>query len=184
MQVLRSLPNPAHIAIAGLARQVPRLTVVTQNVDDLHERAGNDNVLHLHGSLHTPRCATCGRQHLLPPGVPDEPEEGRRLHPPHCKYCGGSVRPGVVWFGESLPEDTLAAAFAAARACDLLFAIDTSGLVQSAARIPWLAKQAGAKVVQINPTATALDDECTWTLRGAAGAVMPKLLHALFPAAA
>lgn len=179
MQVLRSLPNPAHIAIAELARHVPRLTVVTQNVDDLHERAGNVGVLHLHGSLHSPRCFDCGRSHRLLPGMPQEPEGGRRLRPPLCTHCGGLVRPGIVWFGESLPEDVLAAAFAAARACDLLFAIGTSGLVQPAARIPFLAKQAGAKVVQVNPTATALDDDCTWSLRGAAGMILPQLLKDL-----
>ena len=183
MQVLRSLPNPAHVAIAELARHVPRLTVVTQNVDDLHERAGSAEVLHLHGSLHTPRCFACGRAHILPSEIPQEPEGGRRLRPPLCTHCGGSVRPGVVWFGESLPQDVLDAAFAAARACDLLFAIGTSGLVQPAVRIPVLAMQTGAKVVQVNPTATALDEECTWNLRGAAGAVMPMLLHAAFPSA-
>jgi NAD-dependent deacetylase len=179
MQVLRSLPNPAHIAIAELARQVLRLTVVTQNVDDLHERAGSVGVLHLHGSLHHPRCFDCGRSHPPPPGEPPEPEGGRRLHPPLCTGCGGLVRPGIVWFGESLPEDVLAAAFAAARACDLLIAIGTSGLVQPAARIPWLARQAGATVVQVNPMATALDDDCTWSLRGAAGLIMPRLLNDL-----
>jgi len=178
MQVLRALPNPAHIAIAGLAQFVPRLTVVTQNVDDLHERAGSVEVLHLHGSLHAPRCFACGRAHLLAPGIPEEPEGGRRLDPPLCKHCGGAIRPGVVWFGEGLPEEVLDAAFTAARACDLLFAIGTSGLVHPAARIPVLARQAGAKVVQVNPTATALDDECTWTLRGDAGAIMPHLLSA------
>ena len=176
MQVLGALPNPAHVAIAELARLVPRLTVVTQNVDDLHERAGSVDVLHLHGSLHSPRCFACGRAHILPLEIPQEPKGGRRLRPPLCTHCGGSVRPGVVWFGESLPAHVLATAFAAARACDLLFAIGTSGLVQPAARIPVLAIQAGAKVMQVNPTATALDEECTWTLRGAAGAVMPGLL--------
>lgn len=179
MQVLRAQPNPAHVAIAGLAQLVPTLTVVTQNVDDLHERAGSTEVLHLHGSLHAPRCFACGWAHLLPPGIPEEPDGGRRLSPPSCQHCGGPVRPGVVWFGEGLPQQVLDAAFTTARACDLLFAIGTSGLVQPAARIPWLAKQAGAKVVQINPTATALDDQCTWLLRGAAGAIMPSLLGGL-----
>jgi len=179
MQVLRSLPNPAHLAISELARHVPEFTVVTQNVDDLHERAGSTAVMHLHGSLHHPRCFDCGRSHTLPPGPPREPEGGRRLHPPLCKHCGGTVRPGIVWFSENLPEDVLAASFAAARACDLLFAIGTSGLVQPAARLPWLARQAGATVVQVNPTATALDDDCTWSLRGAAGVIMPRLLDDL-----
>lgn len=179
MQVLRAQPNPAHIAIAGLAQFVPRLIVVTQNVDDLHERAGSAEVLHLHGSLHSPRCFACGSAHRLASGIPEEPEGGRRLSPPLCRHCGGAMRPGVVWFGEGLPEDVLESAFAAARACDLLFAIGTSGLVQPAARIPVLARQAGAKVVQVNPTATALDDDCSWSLRGAAGVIMPSLLRGL-----
>lgn len=179
MQLLRAQPNPAHLAIAVLAQRVPKLTVVTQNVDDLHERAGSTDVLHLHGSLHAPRCATCGQAHVLPPGIPDEPEGGRRLSPPVCS-CGGFVRPGVVWFGEDLPVRTLQQAFGAAQSCDLLFAIGTSGLVQPAARIPSLAKQAGASVVQINPTLTGLDRECTWSLRSAAGDILPRLLQAAF----
>jgi len=184
MTVLRALPNPAHVAIAELARHVSRLTVVTQNVDDLHERAGSTDVLHLHGSLHCPRCFACGRAHILPPNIPQEPEGGRRLRPPLCTHCGGSIRPGVVWFGESLPEEALAVAFTAAQACDLLFVIGTSGLVQPAARIPLLANEAGAKLVQINPTPTMLDEECTWSLRGAAGVIMPNLLQVAFPVAA
>lgn len=181
MQVLRTQPNPAHIAIAELAKLVPKLTVVTQNVDDLHDRAGSTDVLHLHGSLHSPRCFTCGQPHILPPGIPEEPEGGRRLCPPSCSHCGGSIRPGVVWFGEDLPENELHRAFAAAKECDVLFAIGTSGLVQPAARIPALAKQAGAKVVQVNPTSTQLDDVCTWSLRGTAGDVLPRQLQLAFP---
>ena len=183
MRVLQAQPNPAHLAIAALANHVPKLTVVTQNVDDLHERAGSADVLHLHGSLHSPRCFACGRAHILPSGIPDEPDGGRRLRPPRCSHCGRSVRPGVVWFGEGLPVIELNHAFAAARECDVLFAIGTSGLVQPAAGIPSLAKRAGAKVVQVNPVGTQLDDACTWSLRGAAGVVMPKLLQAAFPAA-
>lgn len=180
MQVLRSQPNPAHRAIAALETLVPKLTVVTQNVDDLHERAGSINVLHLHGSLHSPRCATCDQPHSVQPGIPDEPEGGRRLNPPVCRSCGGPVRPGVVWFGEGLPAKELNQAFTAARACDLLFTIGTSGLVQPAAGIPSMAKQAGADVLQINPTPTELDRECTWSLRGAAGEILPILLLAAF----
>lgn len=179
MKVLRAQPNPAHLAIARLAQLVPKLTVVTQNVDDLHERAGSTDVLHLHGSLHTPRCFACGQAHLFPPSIPQEPEGGRRLRPPVCS-CGGLVRPGVVWFGEDLPVKALNQAFQAAQECDVLFAIGTSGLVQPAARIPSLAKHAGASVVQINPTTTGLERECTWTLPGAAGDIMPRLLQAAF----
>ena len=183
MQVLRAQPNPAHLAIGALARQVPKLTVITQNVDDLHERGGSVGVLHLHGSLHHPHCSVCGNAHTLPPGIPEEPDGGRRLCPPRCHHCGGSVRPGVVWFGEDLPVIELNHAFAAARECDVLFAIGTSGLVQPAAGIPSLARQAGAKVVQVNPMGTQLDNVCIWSLRGAAGMVMPNLLQAAFPVA-
>jgi NAD-dependent deacetylase len=180
MKVLRSQPNPAHLAIAELAQHVPKLTVVTQNVDDLHERAGSTDVLHLHGSLHSPQCSSCGCVHTLAQGIPEEPEGGRRLSPPLCTYCRGFIRPGVIWFGEGLPEDILDAAFSAARECDMLFAIGTSGLVQPAARLPALAKQAGAMVVQVNPMGTQLDDDCNWSLRGAAGVLMPRLLQAAF----
>lgn len=176
MLVRRTLPNPAHLAIAAWARSAPRLTVVTQNVDDLHERAGSSGVLHLHGSLHAARCVACGAAYAFPAEIPQEPEGGRRLHPPSCRHCGGAIRPGVVWFGENLPSDVLDAAFAAARACDLLLAIGSSGLVQPAARIPLLARQAGARVLQLNPMATALDSDCDWSLRGAAGVVLPRLL--------
>ena len=184
MQVLRAYPNPAHLAIAALARQVPKLTLITQNVDDLHARGGSVGVLHLHGSLHHPRCSVCGNAHTLPPGIPKEPEGGRRLCPPRCRQCGKSVRPGVVWFGEDLPVKELSRAFAAASECDVLFAIGTAGLVQPAAGIPSLAKGAGAMVVQVNPMDTQLDSVCTWSLRGAAGEVLPKLLQATFPTAA
>jgi NAD-dependent deacetylase len=183
MKVLRAQPNPAHLAIATLAQHVPKLTVVTQNVDDLHERAGSADVLHLHGSLHSPRCFACGQAHTLPPGIPEEPDGGRRLRPPRCHHCGGSVRPGVVWFGEGMPVNELNLAFAAARDCDLLFAIGTSGLVQPAAGIPSLARQAGAMVVQVNPTGTQMDSVCTWLLRGTSAKVMPNLLQAAFPSA-
>lgn len=179
MRVLQAQPNPAHVAIAALATLVPKLTIVTQNVDDLHERAGSVDVLHLHGSLHSPRCASCGQSHILPSGIPMEPEGGRRLCPPVCN-CGGFVRPGVVWFGEDLPVRELRQAFEAAQECDVLFTIGTSGLVQPAARIPSLAKQAGACVVQINPISTTQDHECTWSLRGNAGDIMPCLLQAAF----
>ena len=180
MQALRAEPNAAHLAIAALQQLVPSLTVVTQNVDDLHERAGSRGVLHLHGSLQSPRCFVCGRPHGLLPGIPDEPEGGRRLDAPRCIHCGGAVRPGVVWFGEELPAPELKQALAAAGDCDLLFAIGTSGMVQPAATLPALARRAGATVVQINTMCTDLDGGCSYLLVGPAGAVMPGLLQAAF----
>jgi NAD-dependent deacetylase len=177
MKALQAQPNPGHLAIAELAARVPTLTLITQNVDDLHERAGSPAVLHLHGSLHHPRCVGCGRPHTLPPGIPDEPEGGRRLAPPRCAHCGGSVRPGVVWFGEPLDTTALATAEAAVRGCDLFFAIGTSALVYPAAGLPYLALDAGANLVQINPAVTSLDGAANWSLHGHSGEVLPRLVR-------
>lgn len=180
MKVLQAQPNPAHLAIAALAERVPKLTLVTQNVDDLHERAGSRDVIHLHGSLHAPRCFACARPHTLTE-TPEEPAEGRRLEPPRCRHCNGLVRPGVVWFGEMLPEAALQAAFDAAGACDLLLSIGTSGVVQPAASIPRLALQAGATLVHVNPQPAGHDGRREFSLTGAAGQVLPELLRRLEP---
>ncbi|MGH8815715.1 MAG: SIR2 family NAD-dependent protein deacylase [Achromobacter pestifer] len=179
-QALSAEPNAAHRAIAELARHVPELIVVTQNVDDLHERAGSTRVAHLHGSLHAPRCSACAAPHAFPVAMPDEPDEGRRIPPPACTQCGAPVRPGVVWFGESLPADAWSAALRAAEQCDLLFSIGTSALVYPAAELPQRALAAGATVVQVNPMATPLDHQAHCNLHGAAADVMPRLLAASF----
>ena len=175
-QVLRAQPNAAHRAIARLARHVPELAVVTQNVDDLHERAGSVGVAHLHGSLHAPRCSACDAPQAFADGTPREPEEGRRIDPPACMRCGAPVRPGVVWFGESLPADAWEAAIRAAEQCDLLLSIGTSARVYPAAELPQRALAAGATVAQINPAATPLDARAHHNLRGAAAEIMPRLL--------
>ncbi|EHK63199.1 SIR2 family NAD-dependent protein deacylase [Achromobacter arsenitoxydans] len=175
-QVLRAAPNAAHRAIADLARHVPELAVITQNVDDLHERAGSPCVTHLHGSLHAPRCSRCASPQAFAVDVPDEPEAGRRITPPACTACGAPVRPGVVWFGESLPAQAWNDALRAAQGCDLLFSIGTSSLVYPAAELPRLALAGGATVVQVNPAATPLDAQAHHNLRGAAADVMPCLL--------
>jgi len=180
MKVLQAQPNPAHRAIAELARHVPRLTLISQNVDDLHERAGSTNVVHLHGSLHQPRCFSCGKKPNEPLGVPDEPEGGRRLQPPRCAACDGQLRPGVVWFGESLPADALSAAFAAAQQCDVLISVGTSGVVYPAAEVPGLAWESGASVVHVNPQAQCSHREREYALAGPAGELMPALLDQTF----
>ena len=178
MQVLGSSPNPGHMAIAELAKRLPQLTLVTQNVDDLHERAGSRDVLHLHGSLHQPRCSRCAAPFQVPLAPSVEPAEGRRLAPPRCQHCGGDVRPGVVWFGESLPVNALEAAFAAAADCDLLLSVGTSGVVYPAAQLPHIALQAGAGVVHVNPQPEALGGGREWLLAGPAGELLPALLTA------
>ena len=187
-KVLEARPNPAHHAIAALAGKVPRLTLVTQNVDDLHERAGSTDVIHLHGSLHAPRCRRCQRAWQAP-STPDRstPDHQETLEapvdqaselpdPPRCPDCSDFIRPGVVWFGEMLPEDGLAQALAAAQDCDVLISVGTSGMVWPAAQLPWQAFEQGACIVQVNPHPTELDPVAHANLHGAAGEWLPQLL--------
>lgn len=176
--VHRAQPNPAHQAIAALAGQVPRLTLITQNVDDLHERAGSHEVTHLHGQLERPRCFNCQREPDTALPIPDEPVAGRRVTPPACTHCGGPLRPGVVWFGESLPTSALGHAVQAAEACDLLISVGTSGVVYPAAEIPQVAWRAGATVLHINPAPGPLHGERDFALASAAGVALPALLSA------
>lgn len=179
-QVLRCQPNLAHRAIAAMQDHVPDLYVVTQNVDDLHERAGSQDVIHLHGSLHHPYCHDCAAPYEYPEGVPVEPDGGRRLVPPSCFQCGGSVRPGVVWFGESLPAQNWERAQKLAKQCDVLFSVGTSSLVYPAANLPFTAKEGGACLIQINPHATGLEDQVDHDLKGKAGEVMAALLQTVW----
>ena len=176
MRVMRAQPNAAHRAIADLERRHPAFTLVTQNVDDLHERAGSRDPVKLHGSLFAPRCFACGKPGRHPAGVPDEPEEGRRLAPPRCAGCGHMIRPGVVWFGEMLPQEALRRAFEAAASCDLLLSVGTSSLVHPAAQLPILAKRAGAVVAQVNTNPTVLDDIADFNIHAPAAVSLPALL--------
>ncbi|MEU7866471.1 NAD-dependent deacylase [Dactylosporangium sp. NPDC049140] len=171
----RAEPNAGHRAVAALEAAVPGTTVVTQNVDDLHERAGSTAPNHLHGSLFAPRCIGAGAHPAVFPDA-EEPQEGRRLAPPRCDACGALVRPGVVWFGEALPEEALRAAVAAAASCDVLLTVGTSGVVYPAAEIPRIAARAGAAVVQVNPDPTPLDAVSTLNLRGTAATILPALV--------
>lgn len=173
-------PHPGHRALAELADLKPGLSIVTQNVDDLHERADSEDVVHLHGSLFASRCFACGRPHddvHLPPEAAQKPS--LHLMPPRCAHCGGYVRPGVVWFGEPLPQLAWRKAERCATECDLLIAIGTSGLVFPAASLPGVARHRGAKVVEINPVRTELSDLADLSLRCAAGEALSKLLAAL-----
>lgn len=137
--------------VAELAKHVPHLTVVTQNLEDLHERAGSQDVVHLHGSLHSPRCIACSAPYLDDlPSLPI-PEEGLRIDPPRCGTCGGLIRPGVVWFGEMLPQAEWAMALAASEECDVFISVRTSGVVYPAAELPLRALGKGATVVRVNP---------------------------------
>ena len=173
-------PHAGHRALSELATIKPSLSIVTQNVDDLHERAGAGNVVHLHGSLFASRCFACGRLHEdvhLPPEAVLKPS--LRLMPPRCAHCDGYVRPGVVWFGEPLPQLAWRKAERCATECDLLNAIGTSGLVFPAASLPGVARHRGAKVVEINPIRTPLSDQVDLSLRSTAGEALCGLVAAL-----
>ena len=174
--VLAARPNAAHRAIAAMSEHVLQLTLVTQNVDDLHERAGSREVLHLHGELTRPYCEACRRPYVFPDGIPEFPPGGARIEPPRCEACGSRIRPGVVWFGESLPYLTWAAAREAARHCDVLVCVGTSSLVYPAASLPEIAISAGAMTLQINPNPTDLDASVTAAIRAPAGTVLPQLV--------
>jgi NAD-dependent deacetylase len=180
-QVLLCEPNPAHRAIAALERRVPRLTLVTQNVDGLHQRAGSPAVLELHGSLHRPYCRDCRHPHTLSESTSDLPANGSRLPPPRCERCGGPVRPGVVWFGETLPLKVWHEADAAARVCDLVLAVGTSALVYPAAGLPLTAISHGAALVQVNPDTTDMDRYAAFDRKGTAAQVLPELVRQAWP---
>jgi NAD-dependent deacetylase len=166
-------PNPGHYALAELERRTPQWTLVTQNVDGLHARAGSSNILELHGNIWTVHCTECAQQFdRTDEMLPDDPR---------CPLCPGRLRPGVVWFGESLPEATLASAIEAAQSCDVLVVAGTSGVVQPAAGLADVACQHGATVIEINPEDTPLTALATHCVRGPAGRVLPAILEALGP---
>lgn len=168
--------NAGHLALARWqARHPRRLSLVTQNVDDLHQRAGSAGVLALHGALFEDRwLAPCPRQAKGEPAChPARAEAGR---PPRCGQCGNLVRPGVVWFGEALPGDVLGAALEAAARCDLMLVVGTSGMVHPAAGLPALAAGHGARVVILNPHPSELDGAADAVLRGTAASLLPTLL--------
>jgi len=158
--VMRAQPNPGHLAVGQLQREFGA-AVITQNVDDLHERGGASHVLHLHGSLFAARCCACAEPYALdaPP-----PMEQQRIAPPRCPRCGGTVRPGVVWFGDKLPKDVVQEASALVRSCDLLLIVGTSGTVYPAANMVERAP-ARAVVIEVNPAPQDPLVRRSWTLR-------------------
>lgn len=163
--------NPAHRTLAAMETRFPRFTLVTQNVDGLHQRAGSRRVIELHGNITRTKCS---EEDVV---VTDWPDTGDV--PPKCPRCGGLLRPDVVWFEEAMPEEATAAAFAASRACDLFLCVGTSTVVYPAASLPFEALGAGATVVEINPNATPLTAKADFVLAGAAGVVISRLLACL-----
>ena len=169
--VMAAKPNPGHVALAALERRVPRLTLVTQNVDGLHRRAGSTDPVEFHGNLFDNRCFDCA----APAG--DVPRPCPVL--PRCARCGGRLRPGVVWFGEPIPAEALERASEAVGDCDVFLSVGTSSLVYPAAGLAEQAASRGALLVEVNPVPTALARQAYMAWAAPSGEALPALLAAL-----
>jgi len=169
-RVSQARPNPGHLALADLEPLFEEFYLITQNIDDLHRKAGSRNVIELHGNIFRYRCFD--RDHRV-----DEPPRGDEV-PPRCS-CGSLLRPDVVWFGEPLPPESLERAYRAIQRCQAMLVVGTSGTVYPAASFPSMAKAAGARVVEVNPERTAITPEADVFLRGKAGELLPRLVQAV-----
>jgi len=197
--ISKAIPNEGHYAVADMEKVFPEFLLITQNVDGLHKRAGSKKLVELHGNIFEGKCRECGKRfgegefgeifgladRKTLASLTKEEFEKRVLKNlkeedlPLCPLCGSIIGPGVVWFGEALPEDALDKAFSFAKGCDLFFSVGTSGVVQPAASLPLVAKNSGAVVVEINLEETPLSYYCDFTLRGSASKVLPEILRLL-----
>jgi NAD-dependent deacetylase len=169
-------PNAGHRALARIERLVPEFLLATQNVDGLHARAGSRKLVELHGNIARVKCS---REHRV---IETWSPAGDGL-PPRCPRCGAFLRPDVVWFDETLPEEALSRAEDAAHRCDVLLVVGTSGEVYPAAALPHHAKAGGARVVEINPDDSALSALADDRIRAPAGIALPALVAATWPGA-
>ena len=166
-------PNPAHFALAQLQKQLAGrggwLTLATQNIDGLHQAAGSEGVLELHGTILTIKCTVCPGKR--PIGF--EPIEGT----PRCPTCGRPMRPDIVWFGEALPTEVWDAADRAAQACEVFLTIGTSALVYPAAGLIQIATGSGAKTIEVNLEPTPASSMVDIALHGQAGEILPQIVQ-------
>ena len=165
--VRHSHPNSGHIAIAEFQKYISKITVITQNVDNLHRRAGSKNIFELHGNIERNYCIQCGKFYN---DIDD------LLKIPKCK-CGGLIRPDVVWFGEYLPEDQFKGAEEASLECDIFFVVGTSAVVYPAASLIYTAKQSSAFIIEVNIEKTEIDSFADRSLIGKAGVILPAILE-------
>ncbi len=163
-------PNPGHYAITEFENLFDDFCVITQNVDNLHRRAGSKKIFELHGNIERNYCIKCKKNHDLTGNYSE--------HAIKCE-CGGLIRPDVVWFGEILPQDQYSGAVAAAESCDVFFSVGTSAVVYPAAYMIIYAKQAGAFVVEVNVDYTDLSHYANVTLIGKAGEILPAIIKKL-----
>lgn len=161
-------PNLGHYALVEMQKWIPKFTLITQNVDGLHQKAGSTGVVELHGNIQRVKCFLCGEQATK--------WEDQGVDVPRCKFCGGFLRPDVVWFGEQLLNTSLNIAVQASRNCEAFFSIGTSGLVQPAASLAYAARNRGAVVVEINLDSTSLTPKVNFFLHGKSGELLPQLV--------
>lgn len=162
--------NPGHKAIVEMESLVPKVSIITQNIDGLHQKAGSTDVVELHGSIKRFHCFD--RRHDAD-NVPFDLEE-----PPLCK-CGSMIRPGVVWFGEAMPPHAMTRGLDECEKSDVVFVVGTSALVQPAASLPYAAHRRGAKLIEVNPDETPLSDLVDVFMQGPSGEVLPLVVAAL-----
>jgi NAD-dependent deacetylase len=165
-------PNPGHYALAEMEKLFQDFAVITQNIDNLHCRAGSRKVYELHGNIERNYCINCGRRYR-------NEELASTTSSPRCVDCGGLIRPDVVWFGELLPTEPWELADRASRNADVFFSIGTSAIVYPAASLPLVAKENGAYIVEINAEPTPLSDIAHESLIGKAGEILPRLVEAV-----
>ena len=165
-------PNPGHNAMAELEKLGILRTVITQNVDGLHTRAGSDAVLEIHGNRNYLRCVGCGYR---------QPRDGYLITdlPPLCGECGGVIKLDTVMFGEPIPRATLDACIEEVQKCDAMLLVGTSGAVNPAAQFPLMARERGAQIIEVNPEGTQLTAAAHVVLTGAAGEILPSVVLAV-----
>lgn len=169
--VREAQPNKGHLAIAEFENFYPNVTVVTQNVDNLHRRAGSSKIYELHGNIERNYCIDCGKE------FNDIEINESEKAAPRCDKCGGLIRPDVVWFGELLPEEEFANSEKEASKSDICFVVGTSAVVYPAAYIPFTALQTGSYLVEINIEPTDFTGHANHSIFGEAGKVLPQLLE-------
>lgn len=166
--IAEKAPNPGHKVLARWESVFPVYSLITQNIDGFHQKAGSKNVLELHGNIWKLRCTEEGT-------ITENHENPLKESPPLCAACGALLRPHVVWFGESLSPTVLQKAFQLSSECDVMFVVGTSAFVQPAASLPLAAAEAGAKIVEINPDPTPLTPYADFSFRDKAGEILPSI---------
>ena len=171
-------PNPGHLALAKLQDYKVNVTIIAQNIDDLHEQAGSKDVIHLHGRINRYKCTTNCQGNPTLIDIKSAAHDDK-TKPPLCPHCGEFIRPDVVLFGEILPEDELNRAEELSLKCDLMIVIGTSGLVSPADSLPKKAKRNNATVIEINPAYSMITRVADLKIEAPSGMIMPKIIAAL-----